>query len=217
MEYIQPLVDFILHIDRHLLELVSTYKAWVYLILFLIILCETGLILLPFLPGDSLLFSLGALAALPSSGLSLPILLVLLFTAAVLGDSLNYYTGSKIGRQVYLKDYWFLRSRYIDKTQQFFHRHGGKTIIYARFIPIIRTFAPFVAGIGSMNYRRFLYYNVVGAGVWVGLFLFAGYLFGNIPIVQTNFSLLVLGIIFLSVAPPIIAIVRQRMFPRQIL
>ncbi|MFC6996381.1 DedA family protein [Rufibacter roseus] len=209
MELLHQLVDFILHVDHHLVTLISNYESWVYLVLFLIIFCETGLVVFPFLPGDSLLFALGALAAVPSSELSLPLLLILLFVAAVLGDSFNYYTGSKIGARVYLKNYWFLKSSYIDQTQHFFAKHGGKTIIYARFIPIIRTFAPFVAGIGKMNFRRFAIYNVVGAVLWVGLFLLAGYAFGNIPVIKRNFSLLILGIMVLSVAPPLFALGRK--------
>ncbi|WP_187262138.1 DedA family protein [Pontibacter beigongshangensis] len=209
MEFIEHLISFILHIDQHLVELVSTYQGWIYLILFIIVFCETGLVVTPFLPGDSLLFAIGALAANPSSGLHLSILLVLLIVAAILGDSFNYFVGSKIGERVYLRDFWFLRRRYIDQTQRFYERYGGRTIIYARFVPIIRTFAPFVAGIGQMDYRRFLYFNIVGAVVWVLFFTLSGYIFGNIPAVKSNFSLLILGIIVLSILPPIIGILKR--------
>jgi membrane-associated protein len=209
MEFFKFLLDFVLHIDQHLVELVQRYENWIYLILFLIVFCETGLVVTPFLPGDSLLFALGALAAIPASGLNLLALMGLLVMAAILGDSFNYYTGTKIGERVYLRDYWFLRRKHIDQTQQFYLRYGGRTIIYARFVPIIRTFAPFVAGIGKMEYRRFIYFNIVGALVWVLFFMLAGYLFGNIPVVKRNFSLLIMGIIVLSMAPPIVAALKN--------
>ncbi len=215
MELLRYLLDFVLHIDQHLVTLVSTYEGWIYLILFLIIFCETGLIVMPFLPGDSLLFALGALAALPASGLNLVLLLVLLCTAAILGDSFNYYMGIKLGERVYLRNFWFLRRAYIDQTQRFYERYGGRTIIYARFVPIVRTFAPFVAGVGKMDYRRFLYFNVLGALAWVLFFMMTGYMFGNIPAVRSNFSLLILGIIFLSVAPPVLGLIKRRFAPKQ--
>ncbi|MHC2991219.1 hypothetical protein OB13_06335 [Pontibacter sp. HJ8] len=209
MELIQHLIDFILHIDQHLVELVTKYEGWIYLILFLIIFCETGLVVTPFLPGDSLLFALGALAAIPSSGLNLLALIGLLITAAILGDSFNYYTGSKIGNKIYLRNFWFLRRDHIDQTHRFYERYGGRAIIYARFVPIVRTFAPFVAGIGKMDYKRFIFFNITGAMIWVLFFMIAGYLFGNIPAVKRNFSMMILGIIVLSIAPPIIAALKN--------
>jgi membrane-associated protein len=211
MELIQHLIDFILHIDQHLIELLHTYPTWIYLILFLIIFCETGLVVTPFLPGDSLLFAVGALAAIPSSGLNLLLLLVLLCAAAILGDSLNYLIGKKLGSKVYLRNYWFLRQRHLQRAELFYSRYGGRTIIYARFIPIVRTFAPFVAGMATMNYRRFLYFNVAGATLWVGFFIMLGFLFGNLPAVRQNFSFLVLGIIGISLLPPVWSLVRQRL------
>ncbi len=209
MEIIQYLIDFVLHIDQHLVELVKEYKNWIYLILFIIIFCETGLVVTPFLPGDSLLFALGALAAIPEYGLNLYLLIGLLCVAAILGDSFNYYTGTKIGTRVYLRDFWFLRRKHIDETQKFYEKYGGRTIIYARFMPIVRTFAPFVAGIGKMNYRKFLSYNVIGAIIWIVFFMVVGYIFGNIPAVKRNFTLLIFGIIALSLTPPIIGIIKN--------
>jgi membrane-associated protein len=209
MELIQYLIDFVLHIDQHLVALVQAYPTWIYVILFLIIFCETGLVVTPFLPGDSLLFALGALAAVPSSGLSLGLIMALLIIAAIMGDSFNYYTGSRIGERIYLRDFWFLRRSHIDQTQRFYERYGGRTIIYARFVPIVRTFAPFVAGVGKMDYKRFLAFNVIGALVWVVFFMVIGYLFGNMPVVKKNFSLLILAIIVLSMAPPVIGALKS--------
>lgn len=211
MEILRFLIDFILHIDQHLVELVREYHTWIYLILFLIVFCETGLVVTPFLPGDSLLFAVGALAAVPSSELSLPLLISLLIVAAILGDSFNYYTGSRIGNRIYLRDYWFMRRSHIDQTQRFYERYGGRTIIYARFVPIVRTFAPFVAGVGQMDYRRFLFFNVIGALVWVIFFTMMGYLFGNMSVVKDNFSLLILAIIVLSMAPPVVGALKSHL------
>ncbi|TXK33845.1 DedA family protein [Pontibacter qinzhouensis] len=210
MEFIQYLLDFILHIDQHLVQLSNEYQGWLYLVLFLIIFCETGLVVTPFLPGDSLLFAVGALAANPSSGLSLALLLVLLCTAAIVGDSVNYYLGSKLGSQFYLRDFWFLKRSHIAQTQRFYAKYGGRTIIYARFVPIVRTFAPFVAGIGKMDFKRFFFFNVTGALVWVIFFTVAGYLFGNIPAIKNNFTLLILAIIVLSMLPPVLGIIKAR-------
>ncbi|MDX5438423.1 MAG: DedA family protein [Pontibacter sp.] len=215
MELLQYLLGFILHIDQHHIVLLQEYQTWIYLILFIIIFCETGLVVTPFLPGDSLLFALGALAAVPASELNLLLLLVMLCVAAILGDTFNYLTGLKLGGKVYDKDYWLLRQRHLRQAEQFYSRYGGRTIIYARFIPIVRTFAPFVAGMAKMNYRRFLYFNVAGALLWVVLFLMIGYLFGNLPTVKQNFSLLVLGIIGISMLPPVITLMKQRLRPRQ--
>ena len=211
MELFQYLLDFILHIDQHLVVLLQKYQTWIYLILFIIIFCETGLVVTPFLPGDSLLFALGALAAIPSSGLNILLLLGLLCVAAILGDSFNYLTGIKLGSKVYDKNYWFLRQSHLHQAEMFYGRYGGRTIIYARFIPIVRTFAPFVAGMAKMNYRRFLYFNVAGALLWVFFFILIGYLFGNLPAVKQNFSLLVLGIIGVSMLPPVFTLVKQRL------
>lgn len=208
MDFVYYLIDLVLHIDQHLVELVQEYQQWIYFILFLIVFCETGLVVTPFLPGDSLLFALGALAAIPASGLNLTLLIVLLITAAILGDSFNYYVGSKIGSRIYLRDFWFMRRSHIDQTQKFYAKYGGLTIIYARFVPIVRTFAPFVAGIAKMDYKRFFSFNVIGAFVWVVFFMMAGYLFGNLPAIKRHFSLLILAIIVLSITPPIIAAVK---------
>lgn len=209
MDLIYFLIDFVLHIDQHLVELVQEYQQWIYFILFLIVFCETGLIVTPFLPGDSLLFALGALAAIPASGLHVLLLMGLLIVAAILGDSFNYYVGGKIGSRIYLRDFWFMRRAHIDQTQRFYEKYGGLTIIYARFVPIVRTFAPFVAGIAKMDYRRFFSFNVIGAFVWVVFFIMIGYLFGNLPVVKRNFSLLILIIIVLSVTPPIVAAIKS--------
>lgn len=210
VELLQHLIDFILHIDKHLVDLTQQYHAWIYLILFLIIFCETGLVFLPFLPGDSLLFAVGALAALPESGLNLVLVLVLLCVAAILGDSVNYTMGRKLGAKVYERNYWFLKREYLDEAQLFYDRYGSRTIVYARFVPIVRTFAPFVAGIGKMHYQRFIVYNVVGALIWVFLFTVGGYFLGNIPVVKANFSLLVMAIIVLSLVPPIYTLAKKK-------
>ncbi|WP_326519287.1 DedA family protein [Acinetobacter sp. CAAS 2-6] len=202
-------IDFILHVDQHLLEFITNYGVWIYGILFLIIFVETGLVVMPFLPGDSLLFAAGALAA--STGALNPWLLgVLLFTAAVLGDTLNYHIGRWIGPRVFELNSRLINKQHLLKTQQFFARHGGKTIIFARFIPFARTFAPFVAGTGSMNYKYFLTYNVIGAFCWIASFVTLGYLFGNMPIVKDNFTHLIFGIIILSILPGVIGFIRQR-------
>ncbi|TAE44433.1 MAG: DedA family protein, partial [Bacteroidetes bacterium] len=166
MEFFHWFIDFFLHLDKHLAEIVSNYGIWTYAILFLIIFAETGLVVTPFLPGDSLLFAAGAIAALPASGLSIVLMLVLLFVAAFLGDTVNYYVGKSLGQKVFNMNIRFIKREYLDKTQAFYDKHGGKTIVFARFIPIIRTFAPFVAGIGTMDYRRFFSYNIIGGLAW---------------------------------------------------
>ncbi len=201
MEFILSLVDFILHIDKHLNEIIRDYQAWTYLVLFLIIFLETGLVVTPFLPGDSLLFAAGALAATPGSPLALAWLLLLLIVAAILGDALNYYIGNNLGHTI-IRRRW-VKQEHIDKTHAFYEKHGGKTIIIARFMPIVRTFAPFVAGIGSMSYKQFASYNVIGGVLWVSIFLCGGYLFGNIEIIKNNFGLVTIGIIILSVLPAV--------------
>ncbi len=204
------LIDFILHVDDHLLEFITNYGIWIYAILFLIIFVETGLVVMPFLPGDSLLFAAGALAA--STGVMDPfVLVILLFTAAVLGDTLNYHVGKFIGPRVFEMESRFINQKHLHYTQKFFQKHGGKTIIFARFVPFARTFAPFVAGAGHMNYKLFLSFNVIGAICWVGSFITLGYLFGNMPIVKDNFTHLIFGIIILSVLPGIIGFIRQKL------
>lgn len=199
MDLLVQAIDLMLHLDRYLTEITAEYGTWTYLVLFLIVFCETGLVVTPFLPGDSLLFAAGALAGLGS--LDLGILMPLLITAAILGDTLNYSIGKWIGARAFSQNYRFLNPKHLERTQAFYERHGGKTIVLARFVPIVRTFAPFVAGIGTMNYLRFLAYNVVGAVLWVGLFCVAGYFFGNLPLVKNNFSLVILAIIVISVLP----------------
>ncbi|WP_010116756.1 DedA family protein [Acinetobacter sp. P8-3-8] len=207
------LIDFILHVDEHLFEFITNYGRWVYGILFLIIFVETGLVVMPFLPGDSLLFAAGALAA--STGAMDPVVLViLLFIAAVLGDTVNYHIGKYIGPRVFEIESRFINKEHLVKTSQFFDRHGGKTIIFARFIPFARTFAPFVAGASSMNYKFFLTYNVIGAICWVGSFITLGYLFGNMPIVKDNFTHLIFGIIIISVLPGIFGYIRHKFFDK---
>ncbi|TGD81440.1 DedA family protein [Hymenobacter wooponensis] len=203
MEIIKHLIDFVLHLDKHLTELVQDYGVWTYAILFLIIFVETGVVVLPFLPGDSLLFAAGSLAALPGSPLNVWALMGLLIVAAVLGDALNYHIGDYLGPRVFSGNSRFLKREHLEKTQAFYQKHGAKTIILARFIPIIRTFAPFVAGVGTMSYTKFLSYNLVGAVAWVLLLTGAGYFFGSMPFVQKNFSLVVVAIIVLSVLPAV--------------
>ena len=203
------LLSFLLHVDDHLLEFIKNYGVWIYAILFLIIFVETGLVVMPFLPGDSLLFAAGALAA--STGAMNPwILIILLFVAAVLGDTLNYQIGKYIGPRVFEIDSRFINKQHLIKTQQFFEKHGGKTIIFARFIPFARTFVPFVAGAGSMNYKFFLSFNVVGGFLWIASFITLGYMFGNVPVIKDNFTYLIFGIIILSVLPPVIEFMRHK-------
>lgn len=209
MELLAGFVDLILHLDQHLLELVRTYGIWIYAILFLIVFLETGVVVTPFLPGDSLLFVAGAIAA--AGEMNVHALVVLLIVAAILGDSLNYAIGRYLGPRVFrFEDTRFFKRAYIDRTHAFFERHGGKTIIIARFIPIIRTYAPFVAGIGAMAYGRFLVFNVTGAILWVLSLTYAGYFFGNLPLVKNNLTLVILGIIFLSILPGVFEFLRAR-------
>lgn len=208
MELLRSLADFFLHLDQHLSQIISHYGIWTHLILFLIVFCETGLVVTPFLPGDSLLFAAGTFAAL--GALDLWLIVILLILAAIVGDGVNYWVGAYIGPRAFRGDVRFLRKEYLDRTHAFYEKHGGKTIILARFIPIIRTFAPFVAGVGAMSYSRFLTYNVVGAVLWVGLFVLGGYFFGNIPVVRDNFSVVILAIIAISVMPIAIEALRAR-------
>jgi membrane-associated protein len=209
MELLKYFIDFILHLDKHLVELLQQYGTWTYAILFLIIFCETGLVITPFLPGDSLLFAIGALAA--HGGLDIYLLFFLLSIAAIIGDTVNYWVGYVVGPKVFTSSSsrW-LNRKHLERTHEFYEKYGGKTIIIARFMPIIRTFAPFVAGIGRMTYGKFLLYNVVGGILWIGLFLIAGYWFGNIPVVKRNFTLVIFAIIIISVMPAVIEYLRAR-------
>jgi len=210
MELLKTLIDFVLHIDQHLVEIVNDYKSWTYLILFLIIFAETGLVVTPILPGDSLLFATGAIIAKPESGLSIMAMCGLLIIAAILGDMVNYHAGKYSGVKAFSGKYRFLKVEYLVQTQNFYEKHGGKTIIYARFIPIIRTFAPFVAGIGTMSYGKFASFNVVGGIGWVSSFLLLGYFFGGLTIIKDNFTLVIFGIIFVSILPPFIEFIRSK-------
>jgi membrane-associated protein len=212
MQLLTQLFEFILHIDRHLGEIIADYGTWTYLILFMIIFIETGLVVMPFLPGDSLIFAAGAFAA--AGALDPWLVFLLLALAAVLGDTVNYWIGHRIGPRVFREDVRFLKREYLERTQRFYEKHGGKTIFLARFIPIIRTFAPFVAGVGTMRYRRFVVYNVVGGVVWTALFTSTGYYFGNLPIVRDNFGLVVVAIIVISVLPVFYELVQARLRPK---
>jgi len=211
MEFISYLIALFLHLDKHVSQIIQNYGVWTYLLLFLVIFVETGFVVMPFLPGDSLLFAAGTFAS-PALGSSLNIFLLwaLLCAAAILGDTVNYWIGHFIGPKAFSGEVRFLKKEYLDRTHEFYEKHGGKTIIIARFIPIIRTFAPFVAGIGAMNYGRFITYNVVGGVAWVTIFTFGGYYFGNLPFVKENFSLVVIAIIFISVVPMIFEFIKQR-------
>lgn len=211
MEYLHLIIDFIIHIDKHLNELILLYGVWIYAILFLIIFCETGLVVTPFLPGDSLLFMAGALAAIPQNEMNVHLLAALLMLAAILGDAVNYAIGRFFGTNLFANpsSRIFKRS-YLEKTHLFFEKHGGKTIILARFVPIVRTFAPFVAGMGHMSYQRFATYNVVGGITWVALFTYAGFLFGNLPIVRNNLYIVLIVIVLVSLLPALIEVWRAR-------
>lgn len=201
-------IDIILHLDVHLQWVIETYDVWTYALLFVVIFCETGLIVAPFLPGDSLLFAAGTFAAMGSLNLSL--LFLVIFIAAVLGDFVNYQVGKYIGPKVFTKEKsWIFNREYLDRTEKFYEKHGTKTIILARFLPIIRTFAPFVAGVGKMQYLKFVTYNIAGAAAWCILFLLAGYFFGNIPIVRENFTLVIMAIIVISLIPIVKEVVQQ--------
>ena len=208
MEVINFLIDFVLHMDVHLNEIISNYGAWTYGILAGVVFIETGFVVTPFLPGDSLLFAAGTFAALGSLN---PFLLFgLLSTAAILGDTVNYHIGQYIGERAFSGEIKFLKQEYLEKTQEFYDKHGGKAIILARFVPIIRTFAPFVAGVGTMKYRKFISYNVIGGIVWVAIFISMGYFFGNIPFVKENFEFVIFGIIAISFIPPIYEFLKAR-------
>jgi len=208
MEILTHLIDFILHIDDHLQEIIRNYGGLTYLILFLIVFAETGLVVTPILPGDSLLFAAGTFAALGS--LDPFLLTVLLIVAAVVGDGVNYWIGHWIGPKAFSGKVPWLRQDYLKRTEAFYEKHGGKTIILARFVPIVRTFAPFVAGIGQMNYWQFLSFNVVGGVLWVSICLFSGYFFGNLPMVKKNFSVVVIAIVLISLLPAVIEYLKHR-------
>ena len=212
MELIRQLLDILLHLDRHLDTIIQQYGVWTYLILFLIIFCETGLVVTPILPGDSLLFAVGTFAA--RGALDLALVLLLLSVAAVAGDTVNYAIGYRVGPRIFRKEgVRFLNREYLDRTHRFYERHGAKTIVIARFVPIVRTFAPFVAGIGRMSYARFVTYNVAGGVGWIAALVLGGYLFGNIPVVRQNFTLVIFAIIVLSILPGVIEFLRQRSRP----
>lgn len=208
MEFIKYLIDLFLHLDQHLHELILQYGTLTYGILFIVIFAETGLVFTPLLPGDSLLFAAGTFASL--SSFDVHILFFILAAAAILGDTLNYWIGHFIGLKLFEKYPKFLKKEYLDRTHQFYEKHGGKTIIIARFMPIIRTFAPFVAGIGKMSYTKFIAYNIIGGVAWCALFIYGGYFFGNIPFVKSNFSIIILAIIFISLLPGIIEFIKHK-------
>ena len=213
MNFILNIIDFILHMDKYLGQIIQTYGTWTYLLMFFIIFMETGFVVTPFLPGDSLIFAAGAFAGL--GYLNVSILFILLAIAAIAGDTANYWIGHYIGPRAFSGSIRFLKKDYLDRTHAFYEKHGGKTIIIARFIPIIRTFAPFVAGVGAMTYPKFIAYNVIGGLAWVALFTFGGYFFGNLPIVQQNFTFVIFAIIFISVLPAIIEFIRGRQQSRK--
>ncbi len=208
MELLSLFADLFLHLDQHLLTLLEQYGAWVYALLFLIVFAETGLVVTPFLPGDSLLFVAGTIAG--AGGMNVALLSGLLLGAAILGDTLNYHIGQYIGPKVFVSNSRLFKREHLERTHHFYEKYGGKTIVLARFVPIIRTFAPFIAGIGHMSYGRFLAYNVVGGVLWVALLVFAGFYFGNIPLVRENLSVVVLCIVFLSISPAITEYLRHR-------
>ncbi len=206
----KKLIDFILHIDVHLAEIIAAYGAWTYAILFLIIFAETGLVVMPLLPGDSLLFAAGAFCAKAETGLNVHGMAFLLFVAAFLGDTLNYWIGHKIGPAVFKReDSMWLRRKHLARAHEFFEKYGGRAVILARFVPIVRTFVPFVAGVGAMTYSRFLAYNLIGGFAWIYFFTYAGFFFGNQPFVQKNFKLVILAIIVLSIVPIVVELFRE--------
>jgi membrane-associated protein len=211
VELVHFLVDFILHLDRHLVDLLVRFDTWIYAIMFLVIFAETGFVVTPFLPGDSLLFGLGALAAIDTSGTLSPLWLALLLTiAAILGNTANYTIGRSIGQHAFSGRYRFIKVEYLRQTEGWFAKHGAMTVVLSRFAPIIRTFAPFVAGIGRMHYGRFQAYNVLGGVVWVNLFIWAGYFFGNMPLIKDNFGFVTIGIIVVSLLPMLVMFLRRK-------
>jgi membrane-associated protein len=211
IELAKKLIDFILHIDAHLADIIRDYGVWTYGVLFLIIFAETGFVITPFLPGDSLLFAAGAFCAKPETGLNVHLMALLLWVAAIIGDTVNYWIGSRVGPAVFSRDDspW-LRKKHLERAHAFFEKYGGRAIILARFVPIVRTFVPFVAGVGSMSYSRFIAYNIVGGFAWIYFFTYAGFFFGNHPYVQKNFKLVIIAIILLSVLPIVIEFIKAR-------
>jgi membrane-associated protein len=210
LEIIQTLIDFILHIDKHLVEIVSEYRTWTYLILFTIIFAETGFVVTPFLPGDSLLFAAGALIATGDTGLNIYLMTLLLMIAAILGNTINYEMGRAIGVRIFKEHNKILKLSYYVQTQEFFNKHGAKAVVFSRYVPIIRTLAPFVAGVGKMNRARFAAYNIAGGASWIIIFLFAGFLLGNAPFFKDNFSLIILIITIFSVLPILYGLVTKK-------
>ena len=209
MELITWFIDFVLHLDKHLIELIADYHYWVYAILFVIIFCETGVVVTPILPGDSLLFALGALAAVDTTGtLNAPALWALLMVAAWLGDATNFRIGRAVGPRAFSGTIPWLKKEYLDRTHAFYEKYGGKTIVLARFVPIVRTFAPFVAGVGDMNRAKFFAYNLLGGFLWVTIFIWGGYLFGNVPLIKENFGIVTIAIIVISVMPVVWELMR---------
>ncbi len=216
IDLIKKLVDFILHIDRHLAEIIASYGLWTYGVLFLIIFAETGLVVMPLLPGDSLLFAAGAFSAKPETGLNVHLMALLLFIAAFLGDTVNYWVGRKVGPAVFKReDSIWLRRKHLDRAHAFFEKYGGRAVILARFVPIVRTFVPFIAGVGAMSYGRFMAYNLVGGFIWIYFFTYAGFFFGNQPFVQQNFKVVILAIIVISVLPIVVEFFREWRKSRQ--
>lgn len=213
MNIILYLIDLFLHLDTYLGQIIQTYGTWTYLLLFIVIFMETGFVVTPFLPGDSLIFAAGTFAGM--GYLNVGVLFIVLSIAAIAGDTVNYMIGHYIGPRAFSGNIPFLKKEYMDRTHAFYEKHGGKTIIIARFIPIIRTFAPFVAGVGAMTYPKFIAYNVIGGLAWVALFTFLGYFFGNLPVVQQNFTFVILAIVFISVLPAIIEFIRGRLHTRK--
>lgn len=214
MEFLTNLFDIFLHVDEYLGDIVRTIGVWTYVLLFLVIFAETGLVVTPFLPGDSLLFAAGAISALAPDTLNIVVLILVLSAAAILGDTVNYWIGHWVGPKAFSGKVRFLKKEHLDRTNAFYAKHGGKTIILARFVPIVRTFAPFVAGIGAMNYSKFIVYNVVGGLAWVTIFTLLGYFFGNIPIVQHNFEYVIIAIVLISLLPAVWEVIAEKMRSR---
>lgn len=209
MELIKELIDFVLHLDKHLHDIILQYGTLTYFILFVVIFAETGLVFTPFLPGDSLLFAAGTFAA--QGSFNVHILFLILAAAAIIGDTVNYWIGHYFGHKLFEKYPRFLKKEYLDRTHKFYEKYGGKTIIFARFVPIVRTFAPFVAGVGSMTYPKFISFNIIGGAIWCALFVYGGFYFGNLAFVKNNFSLVIIAIIFISILPGITEYIRHKM------
>lgn len=209
MSFLYTAIDFILHLDKYLNIIIDKFGPWTYVILFSIVFIETGVVIMPFLPGDSLIFAAGTFSAI--GNLNIITIFLSLWAAAVIGDNLNYRIGKFIGSKIYEKDNLrFIKKEHLDKTNKFYEKHGGFAVIIARFMPIIRTFSPFVAGIGEMKYSKFLFFDILGGALWVGIFSFAGFLFGNLPFVKKNFSLIAIGIVLISVTPAVIAFIKEK-------